>query len=285
MDGDAAEIRELPATSHEEASRRVFRRAYPGELAVLECAWSGAQPAAVLRFVAGEHRVDILRNAGGDLYLVSTGAAAGPDEVPPAIGRVLRDTIVRPGAPRWQVFIPSDQAWADWLTATFGGLVEPQSRRYFDGDPAASGTTEPAGTRVIDEAVAARARDLFGDEIFAAWGDIDRFLASGFGTVALHPEDPQQPVSVCLSYSVGGGAAEIDIVTAKAHRRQGHGLRAARAFLHQCARRGLRPSWSCHESNRASKVLAERLGFRPADLYWWMPVQSLERGATSDSAS
>jgi len=79
--------------------------------------------------------------------------------------------------------------------------------------------------------------------------------------------------SACTAVAVGGGEVEIDIHTNETHRRQGHALRAACAFIEQAQARGLRPNWSCWPERDASCALAGKLGFEDGPdvpAHFWM---------------
>lgn len=319
-------ILELPASRVEPGRRAHFRRVYPGELAVLECAWAGWQPASVIRLTteltsdplrgmarspdarprANERAVaviEVLRNCGGDTYPLAflqerrqtdpedpsegpsgivSGIASGtppevplsPSQLPASMGPAFREVILGEAAPESHVLIPADDAWAGWIEGALGpGAAERIPRRHFEGHPV---PPDPLGahpeTAAVDAELAVTVAQRFGDHVFDSWGGVDGFLQHGFGTVGLLGNDRTRPVSMCLSYAVGGGAAEIDVATLPDHRRAGWGYRTTVAFVAQCAQRGLRPTWSCRESNDASQALAVRLGFRRAQTYLWMPV-------------
>jgi len=78
-------------------------------------------------------------------------------------------------------------------------------------------------------------------------------------------------VSRCRAY-VYRGHAEIDIETPEEHRRRGYATLAARAFLAECAARGIEPQWNCWDFREESNALAIRLGFRlvrSVDVFLW----------------
>lgn len=101
------------------------------------------------------------------------------------------------------------------------------------------------------------------------WGSGENFMAKGFGFCILRD---QELASVCNTYYVSEGYAEIDIVTKDEHRRKGLAQIACAAFIHHCLNLGIEPVWDCDNGNRNSKVLAEKLGFKPIetyDMHWW----------------
>ena len=101
------------------------------------------------------------------------------------------------------------------------------------------------------------------------WGSCDNFIANGFGFCVLKDGEF---VSVCNTYYVSQGRAEIDITTRAEYRRQGFALIACAAFIMHCARKGLNPIWDCDGGNENSKKLAVKLGFRGQENYqmhWW----------------
>lgn len=79
-------------------------------------------------------------------------------------------------------------------------------------------------------------------------------------------------VSVCNTYYVRDGFAEIDIVTKDKLRRQGLALITCSAFIKYCVRNNIKPIWDCDNGNESSKILARKLGFKSIESYemhWW----------------
>ncbi len=70
-------------------------------------------------------------------------------------------------------------------------------------------------------------------------------------------------MAICYADAIGGGKAEIDVVTDPAFRRQGLGRQAVAGFMTTCAAVGLEPVWDCFTNNIPSVRTAQSLGFRP----------------------
>lgn len=79
-----------------------------------------------------------------------------------------------------------------------------------------------------------------------------------FGVCVLYGE---VIASECTAVYVGGGQAEVDILTREPYRGRGLAAIAASAFIEECQRRGLTPNWSCWPERLASAALAQKLGF------------------------
>jgi RimJ/RimL family protein N-acetyltransferase len=85
-------------------------------------------------------------------------------------------------------------------------------------------------------------------------------------------------VSLCYSVFVSGLRREIDILTVEPYRRHGLARAAATAYLQECLEQELQPGWNCFKDNRASRGLAEVLGFIPAkefSVYSWHRMKSV----------
>lgn len=79
-------------------------------------------------------------------------------------------------------------------------------------------------------------------------------------------------ISVCTSPYVGGGYAEIDIITIEEYQRKGLASVVGVHFIQDCLSRNLIPNWSCHTDNAASNELARKLGFEKIgehSMYWY----------------
>jgi RimJ/RimL family protein N-acetyltransferase len=77
--------------------------------------------------------------------------------------------------------------------------------------------------------------------------------------------------SFCAACAIGGGEAEVEIATVPRFRRMGLAT-AARAFMAECRRRGLRPTWSCDVNNAASAALGRTLGFVEIEVIQGYPL-------------
>lgn len=79
-------------------------------------------------------------------------------------------------------------------------------------------------------------------------------------------------ISVCTSPYVGGGYAEIDIITIESYKRMGLATQTGVRFIKECVEKNLIPNWCCHADNVESNQLAHKLGFdKVADhpMYWY----------------
>lgn len=101
------------------------------------------------------------------------------------------------------------------------------------------------------------------------WESASRFIQNGFGFCILKDGEF---ISICNTYYVKQGFAEIDIVTKKEYRSQGFATIVCSAFIKFCVEDGIMPLWDCDAGNESSKKLAEKLGFKCIDEYqmhWW----------------
>jgi RimJ/RimL family protein N-acetyltransferase len=101
------------------------------------------------------------------------------------------------------------------------------------------------------------------------WGSCNNFISNGFGFCVLKNGEF---VSICNTYYVKQGSAEIDITTRDEFRRQGFALITCSAFIVYCAKNNIKPLWDCDGGNESSKNLAKKLGFKSVENYrmhWW----------------
>lgn len=101
------------------------------------------------------------------------------------------------------------------------------------------------------------------------WGTTDNFVSNGFGFCILKDNEF---VSVCNTYYVKQGFAEIDIVTKDEFRRQGYALITCSEFIKYCVKNDIKPLWDCDAGNKNSKNLALKIGFKCVENYqmhWW----------------
>jgi RimJ/RimL family protein N-acetyltransferase len=102
----------------------------------------------------------------------------------------------------------------------------------------------------------------------ARWGGIGGFLDRGFGFCTL--SDTGEVGSFCVTSMVGGGEAEIQIVTSPKYQRRGLATLTAFAFLEHCAANDLIPGWTTDPGNEPSQSLAPKLGFElQGPIYYW----------------
>lgn len=101
------------------------------------------------------------------------------------------------------------------------------------------------------------------------WESANNFIKNGFGFCILNNNEF---VSVCNTYYISEGFAEIDIVTNNKFRNQGFALITCSEFIKHCLKNNIKPVWDCDNGNEASKNLATKLGFRSVEIYkmhWW----------------
>lgn len=145
-----------------------------------------------------------------------------------------------------------------------GRLITVARRGYrWAGDAAALDRwrgTGPDGAvaRRLDRALAERMDRELGQMAGDFWGGYDQFIAHGFGFCTMFGEEI---TAVAYAAAVGGGEANIDVMTAEAHRRRGHAARACVAFIDHCRANGLVATWDTDSNNQPSARLADALSF------------------------
>ncbi|WP_295154214.1 GNAT family N-acetyltransferase [uncultured Ruminococcus sp.] len=91
-----------------------------------------------------------------------------------------------------------------------------------------------------------------------SWEDPANFISQGVGFCVTHSG---KPCAWSFSAAVGGDETDIGVETDENFRRQGLS-HAAAAMMTACVlEHGRKPVWACHEGNKASAGLAEKLGF------------------------
>ena len=100
-------------------------------------------------------------------------------------------------------------------------------------------------------------RDRFGI-VTRFWRSAEDFMMASRAHVVRRSG---QIAAVCYAAAIGGGKAEIDVVTDPAFRRQGLGRQATIGFLTACRQAGLEPVWDCFTNNLPSVRTALSLGF------------------------
>ncbi|WP_308634938.1 GNAT family N-acetyltransferase [Paenibacillus silvisoli] len=101
------------------------------------------------------------------------------------------------------------------------------------------------------------------------WSSSQHFTDRGFGYCLLKEDEF---ASVCNSMFVGGGYADIDIVTADPYQKQGLATNVGAAFIEHCLHHQLVPNYNCDAGNGRSIQLAAKLGFVKQQEYpmlWW----------------
>jgi GNAT superfamily N-acetyltransferase len=159
-------------------------------------------------------------------------------------------------------------AWAD-----DGGPITPDppakvlERLGFDpiaGDPdgrlARLRSQLPDGVTVSPIDAELLARCEWRELVESAHGTGAAFLEHALGLCLIRGDEI---VAEAYAPFIGGGVAEVGVVTADAHRGQGY-ARIAIAFLAETlAARGLAMYWSCDADNLASIRVADKVGFGP----------------------
>lgn len=234
-------------------------------------------PARVFADDGAHPTVALVAAQWGYFYLAGSPGRPAADAVSERISRELLPWLLARGQAGF-VFWPLSGGWDAWLNTLLPGRrLLRASRRTFAFDPATfyenrfSRPQLPGGLalRPIDAALLDTMLDDLSAEISATWRSPADFLQAGFGVCLM---DGRALASACFSAFVAGDAAEVSVLTAPAYRRRGYATLSAAAFVAECLRRRLRPSWECFGDNLPSLKLAENLGFKAqADLpvYYW----------------
>lgn len=101
------------------------------------------------------------------------------------------------------------------------------------------------------------------------WDSIDSYLQKGIGYFA---EYNNKAISLCFSAFVADQKHAIDVETLKEYRRKKYGTAVAKAFIHECIQKNLKPYWDCTPENSGSIQLAKTIGLlHDADynIYWY----------------
>jgi RimJ/RimL family protein N-acetyltransferase len=101
-------------------------------------------------------------------------------------------------------------------------------------------------------------RCLWGEEMVAAYGNVEDFLANAVGFCLMHGDE-----ICCEAYALlpGDGHYEIGTVTHEAYRGKGYAYATCLHLAEACAERGYETSWSCDVGNEASQATARKLGY------------------------
>ncbi len=252
---------------------------YPFDWPVVAAALEGRQAGDLHLDSERDPAIGVLVTVGGDIFLAG-------DHANPRGHAFLQELFSKdsPYQGRTMVFVPPSMPWTLRLEALFNGRTVRIARRMhvWPGARADDASTNganpvlPSGMTLhrMDRNWGELCQDHLHDDMFAQWRELDRFLDEGFGFCVAEDD---LPVGACLTYSVGDGVAEADVFTAEDYRRQGIAKACAAAFVAQCLREDLTPSWSSHESNEASHRVAERVGFVRGSPYWWLALRPYQR--------
>lgn len=93
---------------------------------------------------------------------------------------------------------------------------------------------------------------------YFSWNSAESFLENGKGYCVVKGD-----TAAAWAFSAAVSSTEIDIgiETNSEYRRLGLAEIAAKKMIEYCFKQNKRPVWACHQSNIASKKLAEKLGF------------------------
>ena len=208
------------------------------------------------RAIADDSRTPTLaavQSAEGIAFISRTTTQAALDT---ALSGLRRDAVV-------------GLAWPDDATAT--AVPEPPARKQdrlgYGPIPAAADRLDrlrddlPAGVKVRPMDADLLTRCEWRALVEGAHGSIDAFLEHGIG-LCLMRED--EILAEAYAPFIGGGVAEVGVVTSEAHRGQGLASIAIAWLAVALAERGLAMYWSCDTDNEASVRVAGKLGFGPA---------------------
>lgn len=194
-----------------------------------------------------------------------------------AFERFLPKFLARhlPGQPE---LFGASAAWQALLDRHFAGHYERTGFELPAGweDALPEEEALPSGMSLVpmDAAVRSAWPEGLDPWIWRIWGGPERFAARSFG-FAIRSEGA--PVSFCAACGIGDGEAEVEVGTVPGEQGRGLARRAARAFMRECARRGLRPAWSCAARNAPSAALGRRLGFVAIETIRGYPLSSAMR--------
>jgi GNAT superfamily N-acetyltransferase len=248
-------IHELPFERFEVA--RAILSDPPADRAYIEAGLTGINPARV--FVDDPERPTAALMCR--TYEFFVGGVLGT-----AIDDFMRDAPAE--AEVWSDFygfVAVDPEWNDHLRALQPGL-EVEERRSFRFDPARIDTVRGAANRVprrlrlvsLTPELAEIVDHELNETIGFFWGGYVRFARHGFGAAIL---DGERSVAVTFTATVGGGDANLGVMTHPDYRRRGLATLTSQAAIEMAHERGLVATWDCDLLNVPSGLLAESLGF------------------------
>ncbi|WP_341279619.1 GNAT family N-acetyltransferase [Paenibacillus sp. FSL H8-0537] len=121
----------------------------------------------------------------------------------------------------------------------------------------------------LNPEIADQYREDFYSYYKLVWDSAQQFIDNGVGHFVTKDD---KIISVCSSPYVGGGYAEIDIITVEKYKRKGLATLVGVRFINECLNRGLTPNWCCHSDNIESLSVAHKLCFEQVDehpMYWY----------------
>jgi len=95
---------------------------------------------------------------------------------------------------------------------------------------------------ILNEEISNDYREKFYPYYKIVWDTNHHFCKYGIGHFLKINDDL---ISVCTSPYIGGGYAEIDIITIDRYKSQGIATKLGVAFIRECLRRQLTPNWCC----------------------------------------
>jgi hypothetical protein len=200
-------------------------------------------------------------------------------QVPDEPGEFLKAAPLPTFAPfvgGFAIFEPLGPAWTDAVKQSFAGRCRKDQRVCFrmerPGVARDGGGAVPPGMTVrrIDAPLAQVQQKSGFLWIEPYWGSFERFVRDSFGFCLV--DEKQRPVSVATAFAIGGGRAELDLISHIPSRGRGYGTLVAAAFVAHCAEVGLEPVWTCNQDNPASMAVARKLGFVEDCRYDWFAV-------------
>lgn len=165
--------------------------------------------------------------------------------------------------------INTGPSWEAPLRAAYGEALERYTRTAYGRAPhdrarlAAFIDALPDGYRLVR--VTAENVERFAaldSSLTGSFRDLAHYVARGIGFAVEHDG---AIVAGCSSFARGGDIVEIEIDTAREHRRRGLALATGAAFVLHCLEHGLEPHWDA--ANEGSSRLADKLGFGEARPY------------------
>lgn len=115
------------------------------------------------------------------------------------------------------------------------------------------------------------------DRLFKDWWyDYASFTDKGLGTCVYEGD---KAISCCFSCFAGAGAYETGAVTLPEYMNRGFCTLAANLYVEESLKKGIKPIWTCSESNVASLKTALRVGFSifESKKYYMFALDETER--------
>ena len=231
--------------------------AQAGHMAFAHAVIEGSMPGFILVDDARKPSAAIVGNLCGFWHAIGT-----PDA-----------DLAGAAAPGLKARVPENEPTSLWCAtpaweALFDGYLDEKRWRYeyhFEGLPAGTPPV-PAGMelRPIDASIAGKFAGRVDPWVVNVWGGPRSFAERSFGFALL--DEGGEIASFCAACAIQAdgwdGEVEIEIGTARAFRKQGLAAIVGAAFISECARRRLKPAWTCAADNEASRRSAACLGFK-----------------------